>query len=191
MANIERFYSGHRRGVPFAIYSLVFALLRSTSDRVASLITRNGVASIGSRSIVQGGCIMRYPGQIWIGEDVNIGRNCRLVSELHNGYFKIGDRSQINEDCNIDFSGGVDIGRNVVISARSLIYSHSHGRDPHSTPRAISKRIHDNVWIGAGAMILENVIEIGEGAIVAAGAVVTKNVPAYSLVAGNPATVIN
>ena len=49
--------------------------------------------------------------------------------------------------------------------------------------------IEDDVWIGANAIVLKGVT-IGEGSIIAAGAVVTKNVPAYSLVGGNPAKVI-
>jgi acetyltransferase-like isoleucine patch superfamily enzyme len=49
--------------------------------------------------------------------------------------------------------------------------------------------IHDDVWIGTGARILDGV-EIGEGCVVAAGAVVNKSVPPYSVVAGVPARII-
>ena len=61
-------------------------------------------------------------------------------------------------------------------------------------PREISLdespvRIGDDAWIGAGAMVLRGVT-VGEGGVVAAGAVVTKDVPAFSIVAGNPAVLV-
>jgi acetyltransferase-like isoleucine patch superfamily enzyme len=49
--------------------------------------------------------------------------------------------------------------------------------------------IHNDAWIGAGAFVLRGVT-LGQGAIVAAGAVVTKDVPPFSIVAGNPATLV-
>ena len=70
------------------------------------------------------------------------------------------------------------------------IYTHDHGRDPRTGPAARRLHIADRVWIGTGASILQNVEEIGEGAVIAAGAVVTKRVPAGALVGGNPARVL-
>jgi acetyltransferase-like isoleucine patch superfamily enzyme len=62
-------------------------------------------------------------------------------------------------------------------------------RPPRPPLRTKPVRIHDNVWIGMGALVLKGV-EIGENSIVAAGAVVTKSVPANVVVAGNPAVVV-
>jgi acetyltransferase-like isoleucine patch superfamily enzyme len=62
-------------------------------------------------------------------------------------------------------------------------------RPPRPTLRTAPVRIRDNVWIGMGAVILKGV-EIGENSVVAAGAIVTKSVPANVVVAGNPAVVV-
>ena len=79
-----------------------------------------------------------------------------------------------------------------------MIYSHWHdyneannGTSPGSGPWKPSDiLIHKNVWIGTGSIILPKCKEIGEGSIIAAGSIVVKDVPPYSIVAGNPAEVI-
>ncbi len=101
--------------------------------------------------------------------------------------FTIGYRSSVSPSSFIDAGGGIEIGDYVMISHMVSINSVSHKTTPpyHDTIKA-KTIIGDYVWIGANSIILEGV-EIGEGAIVAAGAVVTKSVPAWSIVAGVPA----
>lgn len=103
---------------------------------------------------------------------------------------KIGNYSHINRGCLIDARGGVTIGNSVSISFKVNIISGGH--DPQSKTFE-NKRGHimidDYVWVGANATILKNV-HIGEGAVIAAGAVVTKDVPPYTIVGGIPAKVI-
>lgn len=103
----------------------------------------------------------------------------------------IGKGSIIGDRCMLDARrGGIFIGENVNIGTSVSLWTGSHdANDPYfrSTP---SKRgaitIRNRAWLGAHCIILDNV-EIGEGAVIAAGAVVTKNVPPFTIVGGIPA----
>lgn len=106
------------------------------------------------------------------------------------GGFIMGEHSVVNQRCRLDTRGGIRIGRNVSISAETVILTADH--DPQSADFAGREKpvvIEDRVWIGTRATILPGVT-LGEGAVVAAGSVVTRDVPAYSIVAGVPAKVI-
>lgn len=101
--------------------------------------------------------------------------------------FSMGENSVVNEDARMDTRGGIVLGRNVSISSRATILTASH--DPESASFAGYERgvvIGDYAWIGLNAVIMPGVT-IGEGAVVAAGAVVTKPVGPYEIVAGVPA----
>jgi acetyltransferase-like isoleucine patch superfamily enzyme len=100
---------------------------------------------------------------------------------------KIGQHTHINRGCMIDSRGGITIGNNVSISHKVSLVSASHDIKS-STFDYLSAPIfiHDNAWIGLNAIILKGVT-IGEGAVIAAGSVVTSNVLPYSIVAGIPA----
>ena len=103
---------------------------------------------------------------------------------------ELGSYSHINQSCIIDKRDMIRIGSNVSISHRVSLITGTHNinsKDFHYEKHPII--IHDYVWIGIRAIILPGV-EIGEGAVVAAGAVVTKSVPPYSIVAGIPAKII-
>lgn len=103
---------------------------------------------------------------------------------------KIGNYSHINRYCFLDARGGITIGNNVSISYYVKLITGSHDINESDFPVKLSTIIiNDYVWIGAGATILQNV-NIGTGAVICAGAVVTKNVPDYAIVAGIPAKII-
>lgn len=108
---------------------------------------------------------------------------------------KIGDNVAIEHSCFIDYSGGLIIEDDVWISEGVFIGTHGHV----IRSRALKKKqdinysplvIAEDAWIGAGAVILDKVSRIGRGAVIGAGAVVTKDVADWSIVAGNPARVI-
>jgi maltose O-acetyltransferase len=103
------------------------------------------------------------------------------------GSFRMGNNSVINERCRLDNRGGLSIGQNVSISAETCILTADH--DPHDSAFTGRNRpvvIEDYVFIGTRALILPG-ITIGRGAVVGAGAVVTKSVPPLAIVAGSPA----
>ena len=114
---------------------------------------------------------------------------CRLIGDPK---IIVGGDFYLNVGCH--FLGEITIGHNVMIGPKTVIWGRDHGTklsspmryQPHVKNPII---IGDDVWIGANVTILKGV-EIGTGSIIAAGAVVVKDVPKFSVVAGNPAKVI-
>ena len=118
--------------------------------------------------------------QAFYGADIICFKNSKLI--LENGF--------INSDVKIRCFESIKIGKGAKISHNVTIMDgdgHSMEYDGYISVKPIV--IEDHVWIGTKSTILKGVT-IGEGAIVAAGSVVTKDVPSHSLVAGNPAKVI-
>jgi acetyltransferase-like isoleucine patch superfamily enzyme/lipopolysaccharide biosynthesis regulator YciM len=134
-----------------------------------------------------------------------------LDSHIHTDRFAIGANSWIAAEATIrmnvtigadssinsyvSIAGHVVIGNNVMIASLASIVGFNHGferRDVpmHAQPLTIKGiTIDDDVWVGAQAVILDGV-HVGAHSIIAAGAVVTKDVPEYAIVGGNPARVI-
>lgn len=128
-----------------------------------------------------------------IGEKVSILEFSLLSS--NEGFIKIGNRSWLSPYTLIYGNGGVTIGSDVLLAPRVSINTVGHSFDILDEPINSQKltlapvKIENNVWIGLGATVLQGVT-VGEGAIVAAGSVVNKDVPKNSVVAGIPAKVI-
>jgi len=106
-------------------------------------------------------------------------------------HLSIGKNVFINFNCTFLALGGIVIEDNVLIGPDVKILSEGHPLAPADRQSLIPEKVHikQNAWIGAGATILPG-ISIGENSVVAAGAVVTKDVPANTVVAGIPAKVI-
>jgi maltose O-acetyltransferase len=106
---------------------------------------------------------------------------------------EIGDHSDLGLRCHV--YNNVTIGRDVMMGPDVMILAGNHTFDRLDIPMRLQAQqrercqIGDDVWIGARAIILGGV-SIGDGAVVAAGAVVTRDVPAYAIVGGNPARLI-
>jgi len=104
---------------------------------------------------------------------------------------KIGKNVFINFDCVFLDLGGITIEDNVLIAPKVSLLSEGHPVNPLDRQSLVPGQIHirKNAWIGAGATILPGVT-IGENSVVAAGAVVSKDVPANTIVGGIPAKII-
>ena len=102
----------------------------------------------------------------------------------------MGNRVSIVEFVHIWGGGRVWIGNDVMIASHCTITSQTHNVDPSTRREDIFKQvvIGDNVWIGSGATILPGV-SIGKNSVIAAGSVVTRDVPSNILVKGVPAKV--
>ncbi len=110
---------------------------------------------------------------------------------------RIGDNVWIGRDCSFYADSGITIGNDVMVSRGVSIISSDHAyadasraiRDQGMKIESRPVVIGDDVWIGEKAIILKEVT-IGEGAIIGAGAVVTRDVPPFDIAAGNPARIV-
>ena len=123
------------------------------------------------------------------GKNVNIERGAVFSSHI-----SLGDNSGIGIDASLN--GSVIIGKNVMMGPKCTMYSRNHSFDRLDIPmceqgfqQEKTIIIDDDVWIGGHVILLPGV-HVGKGAIIGAGAVVTKDVPDYAIVGGNPAKII-
>lgn len=109
---------------------------------------------------------------------------------FHIGKCKIGKDSVVNFGCYLDNRRGITIGNNVAIAHNTKIYTLGHNIDsPRFETKGAPVVIEDNVFVFSNAMIMPGVT-VHEGAIILPGSIVTKDVPAWKIVGGNPAKVI-
>ncbi len=138
--------------------------------------------------------------KIILGDRVTIGKFAIIrPTNIYGGEIgeglKIGNNSNIGPYCYIGCSGYIEIGNNVMISPRVSIYAENHIFESTDIPikvQGVSKqfvKIENDCWIAANSIILAGVT-IGSGSVVAAGSVVTTDVPPFSIVAGVPAKII-
>jgi len=134
-----------------------------------------------------------------IGNNVSIHRNTIIectgvLRELGEG-LKIGNNVGIAQNCFIQVRGKVVIGSNIMFGPNVSIFSENHefsSTDLLMIEQGTTRKgviIEDDVWLGTRSIILDG-IKIGKGSIVAAGSIVNKDVPPYSIVGGVPAKVI-
>ena len=123
-----------------------------------------------------------------MGKDSSVQMGCKF---LNGRKIYLGDRNIINFGCLLDGRRyTIKTGNDVSIGPEATILTLGHDpQSPTFADRGGDVIIGDRVWIAYRAIILPG-IEIGEGAVVGAGSVVTKNVEPYTIVAGNPAKVI-
>jgi acetyltransferase-like isoleucine patch superfamily enzyme len=105
---------------------------------------------------------------------------------------RVGRNVFINQNCTFYDLGGLDIGDEVMIGPNVSLITAGHPLEPAQRRAAVVARpivIERNVWIAAGATVIGGVT-VGENSVVAAGSVVTRDVPPNTLVAGNPARIV-
>lgn len=157
-----------------------------------------GSITLGNRVAIDDYVLLDASGmgieKLTIGDDVIISRNC--VIQAKTGTVKIGRKADIGCNTVITSSNGIYIGNNVLIAANCYLGGGRYITDRLDIPmmeQGIFSQgktiIEDDVWLGAGAIALDGV-RIGKGCIVGAGAVVTKDLPDYSVAVGVPAKVI-
>ncbi|MEH7454701.1 sugar O-acetyltransferase [Gottfriedia acidiceleris] len=126
-------------------------------------------------------------GSVGVNSSIEHNFHCDLGFNIH-----VGDHFYAGYNCTILDMAEVKIGNNCMIGPNVGIYTAGHSIEPKNRNKsgyAIPIHIGDDVWIGGSCTILPG-ITIGDNSIVAAGSVVTKDVPSNTVVAGNPAKVI-
>lgn len=158
---------------------------------------------IPSARLIRRPITIRGKKYIDFGENLTTGRYCRIeVNGIHSDKrIVFGKNVNIGDNVSIRCVDKIRIGNNVLMGSRVLIIDNSHGTydgDIQDTPmtepnsrKLVSSpvNIEDNVWIGEGAVIQRG-ITLGQGSIVGANSVVTKNVPPNTIVGGVPAKII-
>ncbi len=164
-------------------------LLRARCERVGErLRMSNGIPYIEGHLVIR------------LGDDVAIdGVSSLIAARVHDRpLFEVGDRVFLGHQLTVSVAERVTIGSDVLVSDRVMIADNDgHPLDP--VARAAGEpvtaadvrpiRIEDGAWVGTRAVILKGVT-VGRGAVVAAGAVVTRDVPPYAVVAGSPARIV-
>lgn len=180
---------------PYRIHNAI----RKTKRAVYSLWLRNFIGSAGDGVGFGKGCKLTGGDKIEIGEKSIFGDNV-MMSVWDDGKLIIGKNCRINSYNHITCRRKISIGDNFLTGMYVVITDNNHGLnntkaelDIAPWERQLSSKgevvIGRNVWIGDKVSILSGV-HIGDGAIVASNAVVTSDVPAYSIVAGIPAQII-
>ena len=160
------------------------------------------VKKFGKGSVLAPGVKLYTPQYISIGNNSSIMSHCIIETCPINEdkpHLIIGDNVSLGEYSHITCANKVTIGNGVLTGRFVLITDNSHGNNTKEVAdiAPLAREIHsngpvcigENVWIGDKVTILPN-ITIGKGCIIAANAVVTKDIPEYSIAAGVPAKVI-
>jgi acetyltransferase-like isoleucine patch superfamily enzyme len=157
----------------------------SHTARIRNALGDSSQIVIGANSHVRGELmIFAHGGRISIGEWCYVGVGTRIWSGAS---IEIGSRVLISHSVNIFDNLTHPIRASERHEQAKQIFTRGHPTDVFLDDKPI--KIADDAWIGACAIIMRG-ITVGQGSIVAAGAVVTKDVPAYTIVAGNPAVVV-
>lgn len=157
-----------------------------------SSMLKNKIPSIGVSPRVNSRFFFENHGRIKVGDKLSINSKPLPVSITvnPNAELVIGNNVNINYGADIGCTSKIEIGNDVYIGNCTLIIdSNFHKVEPADTEMSKEIKISENVWIAARCIILPGVT-IGRNSVIAAGSVVTKNVPENVLVAGVPAKII-
>ncbi len=149
---------------------------------------------LGENVVFEEGVLIFHPENIHLGSNIYIGHGTILKGYYRN-QMSIGDNTWIGQGCFFHSAGGLQIGRNVGVGPHVKIITSYHVEEGRDVPILFSRLemaetiVEDDCDLGVGSIIMPGV-RVGRGSQVGAGAVVTKDVEPYSVVAGIPARLL-
>lgn len=156
----------------FYVESLIWSFCNLMPQFLRRLLFKLVFKRYGDGSTLDYSVYVRYPWKVSIGSGTTINRGCKFYT------------SYVVRDAEITIGDHVAIGPEVSFCSASHLHT-----DIELADIAATIRVENRCWVGAKSVILPG-ITIGEGAVVGAGSVVTKDVPPWTIVAGNPARFI-
>ena len=156
--------------------------------------SRDQFKKVGQNVIFEPGVLVFHPEQIELSENIYVGHNS-ILKGYHNSLMSVAENVWIGQNCFFHSAGGLSIGANVGIGPGVKIITSSHREEGIAIPILMSGiqlapvHIGEDSDVGVGAVILPGVT-IGKGVQIGAGAVVTRNLPDFSVAVGSPARII-
>jgi len=213
--------TGQRSLKKYIWQGFIFTLLSGLPTIAGAVIRgkayKTVLGDVGSSCLIEEGVRFYVPQKIFLGDRVFIGRNTyvdanhieseiRLEDDVYIGRYcmlragvgsiHIGPKVTIGSFCFLRGSGGLKIGENSMLSQGVQIITANHVFRDRSMPikfqgtRYGKVNIGEDVWVGTSTIILADV-SIGNGSVIGAGSIVTKDIPKYSLALGAPARVMS
>ena len=173
---------------------LDFSRGRPPRSHGSGAFRREDFRRIGDGVVLEPGVLVFHPENIELGDDVYVGHNA-ILKGYHKGLMTIGEGTWIGQGCFFHSAGGLTIGRAVGIGPMVKILTSQHEAAErcfpvtHTPVEFAPVVLEDGCDIGAGTVILPG-SRVGRGAIVGAGAVVTRDVEPFAVVAGVPARLL-
>jgi acetyltransferase-like isoleucine patch superfamily enzyme len=192
----------------------IYAAIKHVIKRFLCLM--RGVTASGVNVFISPRAIVKRGQKISLGDNVVVEREVMLWVDVDGSHITIGKNSYLSSHCVLNtFDGWITMGAHCTVNSYAILYGHGGlqiGDDVRIAPQvmimpmnhtfanpdvAIRKQeiqaqgitIEDDVWLGAGAIVLDGVT-IGKGSVIGAGAVVTRDIPPYSVAVGVPAKVV-
>jgi acetyltransferase-like isoleucine patch superfamily enzyme len=176
------------------LFVLRFKFLKKLSARIYRTILRTKGVSIGKNTLLHQ-CQFTWYHKVKIGNDCTIEPN---VFFKYDGIYTegvsiiISDKTFIGTGCEFNISDGISIGYHCAIASGCRFIDHNHGIETRQLyigeqpPVSAPITLEDDVWLGVNTVVLKGV-HIGKGAVIGAGAVVTKSIAPYEIWGGVPA----
>lgn len=181
---------------------MILRLLQGLTSRWRKLVFSTQGVKFDGPAWLRAVEIPRYHERIHLGQRVALDRGVTLLVSDHDNatssaapVISLGERCYVNRYTMLDACDSLTIGAGCMIGPYCYLTDHDHVRDEQGNLntgglQSAPVRIGKKCWLGAHVSVLKGVT-IGDGAVVGAGAVVTKDVPAGATVVGNPARVIS